>query len=402
VLQRIEFGNRSGSPPQEDSTCNGVRRRIGILTLHYGYNYGALLQSHTTAGLFNGEIVDHRYNGKIEIHEAAKRRIGHLESFLENELPLSPYKCVVDDFEVRSTWDYIERTYDLLVCGSDEIWKVSYETGIPMLRSARAFVRSPWNVIWNLSAKQRDKWFTPFPNVYWACTGTPMVSFAASSGDTQLEQIPSLHRWRMARRLGRFCLLGVRDRATMELVGRLDEKLLDRTVLVPDPVFSLDPEEFAVAGAMEKLEAAGVTPDGSTAFVHVARNRAEAVADELRGIGLRPLNLLDIPFTPLEWCAAIRQCVCGVTDAMHPLIVSLVSNVPCVSVDMRNKSRELRVEFGIDEFANIRECVDRWPASVPVEVARRRECIFGFVSDALHYARGFAGAVDDAARGRHG
>lgn len=362
--------------------------RIGILTLHYGYNHGAMLQSYATAQLFGGEIIDHRYKSKLAVHERGRRTKPYLRAFLDESLPLSAYQCIAEDFANEGTWKYAESHYDAIVCGSDELWKTNYGSRHRGWKHYAHVARRPVSSLWNLSRKQTDRWCTPFPNVYWPRVSIPTIAFAASAGDTEVAQIPRLHRWRMSRCLERFRLIGVRDEGTKRLITDLAPAIREDVRIVPDPVFSLRPEGKLKESALAKLEANGIQTDRDMAFVHIDKSESFDAEAALAELGYEVVNLPKIALDPLEWFAAIGVCHCGITDAMHPLIASLVNNVPCYSTDTRRKSVELRRDFGVDDYGDIRECTRRWPSDVSEKVAKRRECVFRFVEDGIRVAGG--------------
>ncbi|MEF9919499.1 polysaccharide pyruvyl transferase family protein [Anaerorhabdus sp.] len=125
--------------------------RIGILTLHFPHNYGAMLQAHALSWQlqefgFNVEIIDYRqeniaswteyprfddiikfnsypialikyiisnYNFKIHRTQQYKR----FENFLKNELKLSEIT-----YFSKASLEKTNSIYDIIICGSDQIW----------------------------------------------------------------------------------------------------------------------------------------------------------------------------------------------------------------------------------------------------------------------------------------
>src|SRR2546421_12478933 len=89
--------------------------RLGILTLHYGFNEGAILQAYSLATAlreaFEGsavEIVDHRYAAKCAAYGSADgERKGALLKAIDEWLPLSPHRFISDSDD--ETLSYIGR-----------------------------------------------------------------------------------------------------------------------------------------------------------------------------------------------------------------------------------------------------------------------------------------------------
>ncbi len=129
-------------------------KRIGILTLHSGYNEGAILQafclaSHLQSSLINSEveIIDHRYPNKVRAYGPVHdERTKVLNDFINHALPSSRKRLLSDDH--RATFEFIKEEYDVVVTGSDELWKVKY--------AKRYF---------GLISEQKDPWCPAFPNV---------------------------------------------------------------------------------------------------------------------------------------------------------------------------------------------------------------------------------------------
>lgn len=142
--------------------------KIGILTYHRSHNYGAFLQSYALCKTIQQitdcqvEIID--YN--MEVAQMVNKEVINFnrrnpESLLYNylkyrmfernkeRLPISEYSLVTDDMDKFK--EFIENNYNIVIVGSDEVWKVDG--------------------------------FRGFPNPYWLpqVTGIKKLSYAASS-----------------------------------------------------------------------------------------------------------------------------------------------------------------------------------------------------------------------------
>ena len=372
--------------------------RVGILTLHYGCNYGAMLQALATAKLFGGVVVDCRYRPKARKYAGAFRHQPHLLEFLENELPLTDEQFLIEHGDHRPVWRHIERNFDLLVCGSDELWKLDYG-GRPSLRQTLAgLLRHPIRTVWHSELRQDNAYSTPFPNLYWPDASTPTVGFAGSVGEVDTAQIPRRHRRLMADRLRGFALVGVRDRKTAEFFGELLDGSGPPVVTVPDPVFTYEPPQRVrvTESAAAKIAAAGADPHAPFIARHLMRPQRSAERAERAcvGVDLPVVDLPKLPLTPPEWFAALGLARGAVVDAMHPLISCLCHDVPCLSLDWRTKSAELRHAFGIDDHETLHDALERWPTDVGDRVAERRKLVRDFVGRALAAARRPSGGDD--------
>lgn len=370
--------------------------RTAILTLHYGRNYGAILQALSAAQLFDAEIIDHRYLPKMAAYARSAPQWSHLDRFVDTSLPLAPVRFRSRHFSHARTWRFIERRYDLLVCGSDELWKTEYWAPSPRRQFVTSLMTHPYRTLSDFAWLQCDVLSTPFPNVYWPEVAVPRVAFAASIGETDITAIPQRHRRAMARTLRGFALIGVRDVKTHEFVNELVPELADRTELIPDPVFAYTPPPAALDEAKSSLEQAGIDLTRPFAFIHLNPKRAPQFNEELESLGYQPVDFNEIRLSPPAWFCAIGLASCGVTGAMHPLISSLVQNVPCLSIDKRQKSVDLRRDFQIDEFNDVRTVVRHWPGSVAQLAVERRRRATEFVGKARGYARTVPQAVHHA------
>lgn len=380
----------AGSIPQRaDVTADRAapRARVGVFTLHYALNYGAILQSLVTARLFQGEIIDHRYRSKWHIYAEGGKFRPHLAAFIDEQLPLSECRFWAPNFGNGPTLRFVANgRYDLLVYGSDELWKLHYRLGKSRRQIAASFWKHPVRTVRDYAWAQTSAGVTPFPNVYWPLTDVPSVGFAGSVGETMPEQIPPRHRAAMRECVRHYKALGVRDSRTAEFFEELCPEVGERIRRIPDPVFTFRARTQDQNEARHVLEANGIDTGRPFAFVHSMRRR-ERLVPIAKECGLKIVDLLALPLTPPQWFAAIGLAACGVTDAMHPFIASLVQNTPCLSLDPRFKSAELRREFGVDGYGTIDEVVANWPESVPAQAQEYAGRVHAFVHEARSHAR---------------
>lgn len=186
--------------------------RVGILTLHYGYNEGALLQAMCLARAVgslgpdvSAEIVDHRYPGKAAKYGPARNaRTQALQRYVDHQLPLSPERFASD--RIGPTLRYASARYTNLLIGSDQVLRLRYSKRIR-----------------GLARLQTDAFHPAFPNIYWAAARCTLKcsAYAASMGPFTVSDAPRSHQRRMARLLTAFDRLGVRDTNTEEQVRAL-------------------------------------------------------------------------------------------------------------------------------------------------------------------------------------
>src|SRR5262245_28055617 len=256
------------------------KKQIGILTLHSGFNEGAVLQALCLSrNLQNSlldwrvDIIDHRYPKKTAFYgppnDNRKRALFRAIS----ELPLSNQSFFSDDH--RCTFDYVNSNYHVLVTGSDTLWKLHY--------TRRRF---------RLPPIQNHAMYPAFPNVYWPdrVIRVPKIAYAACIGETDTTTIPWLHRQRMRSILSDFALLGVRDAKTNDFIRWLAPSL--RTEWVPDPSFSIDVLSLVDREAVKvKLATLGVDFSRPRLGVMLGDGReTEAAVAKLRARGFQAVG----------------------------------------------------------------------------------------------------------------
>ncbi len=318
-------------------------KKIGILTLHSGYNEGGILQafclaSNLQSSLINSrvEIIDHRYPNKVRAYGPVrddKTRVMH--DFVDSALPLSTKRFVSDDH--MGTFQCIKDDYDAVVTGSDELWKLKY--------TKRYF---------GLLYEQKDPWCPPFPNVYWPDESIriPKIAYAVSVGSTDWRIIPQKHTMRMKRILSQYSLLGVRDQRTMSFLEWLDANIADKAEWVPDPTFSIDLLSFVDRESLkQKLQRWGVDFNRPR-ICTVLRSSPELHDDIIKEVKKKgfqvvslslPNSIADVDlshkgFTPLEWFGVFGLMDICITQRMHTCISCILQNTPFIAVDFYNNS----------------------------------------------------------------
>ncbi len=341
-----------------------MKKKVGVLTLHSGFNEGAILQAFCLTKLLaeqlsncDVDIVDHNYISKIKVYgEPKNKREKVLDNFINNSLPLSPQRFI-EDTHVKAFKYIIKNNYNAVIVGSDEVWRVKYT------HSKKWF----WPVY-----NQKYPWSPAFPNAYWPDRSIkmPKIAYAACVGQTDWTLIPKKHKKMMTRNLLDFSLLGVRDQRTISFLEWLDKDLAQKAELVPDPAFSID-----VLGLVDKnqikckLEELGVDFSKPRVGI-VAYNNSETnelikyfKQREYQTVGVSFSNdAIDVDlskedFNPLEWFSIFGFFDICVSILMHPSIACIANGTPFFGIDLRNSSsdgeskmKDLMRSFDLLEF----------------------------------------------------
>lgn len=328
--------------------------KIGILTLHYGFNEGAILQAKALASLIeklrpgaSAEIVDHRYPGKLQVYHAgvdARRKA--LQSAIDHWLPLSRARFLSEDR--HPTLEYCRKNYDCLIVGSDVVWSLRYQ------RRLRRILGK------GILPRQRDPFFPAFPNVYWPehVHSRVRIAYAASCGNLWWEDVPRTERKSMARILDGFYAIGYRDERTRLFLSGLSPELASRSQKVPDPTIAFDLiQAHGGEEAEVKLRDAGMQPDRPNALLIMKESHiAQAIGRmlKIRGFrlaatgsfgGLSDVDINELALSPLEWGWLPRAFQLCVTERMHATIFALLGGTPVLALDMNDRRADSRTKL---------------------------------------------------------
>lgn len=314
-------------------------KKIGILTYHTGFNYGASLQAYalmTTVNKLVGncEIINFETEDFLSTREMFSRNPKSLKEVIKIITRL-PYKSdllkrqqLFDDFTdrylvksplYRTEKEVIENAvnYDTIICGSDQIWNMD--------DSSR--YAANWIYFLNFPKKQRR------------------ISYAASFGkwvnkadNYQDKFIP----W-----LKKFDKLSVRETSGVEY---LRKKGLNVSLCI-DPTLLLDKEEYEKICAPKQISKKYIllfSWNGSKGVI----NAAKIISKKL---GLPVLNIVPPPRAmfssierkldvgPCEFISMIKNAEFVVTNSFHGTVFSTIFHKPYISVYDDNRP-DVRME----------------------------------------------------------
>lgn len=341
---------------------------IGIATLHYGFNEGAVLQAYALARLLERqfstadvEVLDQRYPAKLRLYgPPANGRQERLQEAIDTWLPLSPTAFRSDDEAEALT--YAQARYRALFVGSDVVWALRYVSRFNQV--------IPGGL--GLWRRQSNPFFPAFPNLYWPGPDVDLfkASYAASIGMLEWKTIPRRDRAAMRRTLEAFDMLSVRDERTLRFLDWLSPDLARRTALVPDPTLGLDLlERDRLPALREHLAQAGVVFERPRLGVICGDHRAlRLTADALRREGTQvvgittpnrysDIRLFEQPFHPMNWALLFGLMDGCIVERMHGAIFCIKNGVPFVALDKYeteqdndSKMRSLMRRFGLERY----------------------------------------------------
>lgn len=229
--------------------------------------------------------------------------------------------------------------YDLLITGSDCIWRVT------------------------------DSFLFPrFPSIFWLSDKIRARKMAyAASANKYIPALVATHRDTIRRCLDAYDLVTVRDDDTLEMLRQCG---VGREIhLMPDPAFLYD---IGPTRAAEKLEQQGLKLDRPIcALLHYgAHDRVAEIVSSVRAKGYQiaalsmyspyaDVNLGDV-LDPFEWAEAFRYMRFCVTDRFHGCVFCLKNHTPFLAIETtslppkRCKKWQLLSEFDLaDQYLNV-------------------------------------------------
>ena len=306
--------------------------KIGILTYHSSHNFGAFLQAFALCG-----VLRERTNHTVEIidfsmEKAAKANLKYIFSSKRHPLAilyglkqyrmfelaspmhhtLSDDKLVTDDLGRFAEW--LNGKYDIVIAGSDEIWKLDGYRG--------------------------------FPTPYWlsGVTGCKKMACAVSSR-TEPKNVSAIMRDEMAAYLESFSYIGVRDLPTKALIDSVLPK--DRPCYFNcDPTFVYDFNADVGKGQELIRSKFGVRGDKKCVAIMIDNPRLaysiiNKYGDEFDLISLYRYYCGTKGFfvpDPFEWIDIIAGADGLITTFFHGTVFAIKANTPFLSIESRPMS----------------------------------------------------------------
>ena len=338
-------------------------KRIGLLTFHRVINEGAMLQTYylftKLQQLFKDdlvEVIDYRSlivdkgywkyivsdtrNPAIMLQRASRCR--RLNNFISHNVILSSTQLISDDYD--SAVEFLVDKYDLIVVGSDEIWKL--EDGPHSL---------------------------PFPNIYWLSDRLTCrkMAYAASANRLAYRDLTVDQRRWINEQLTAYDLIGVRDNHTVNMIREIAVDAAAKTIKVPDPTFLLPLVDMDVRPLLQKHGVDLARPVLGITFYSPDINRD--LLDMFRAKGYQTVgitafnpdadvNLID-RLDPFQWSLVFQFFSFCLTNLFHGTIFSLKARIPFLSFDYSsrfNGDYETKLKCLLGEF----QLADRY---IPVQ-----------------------------------
>jgi polysaccharide pyruvyl transferase WcaK-like protein len=331
-------------------------KKIRILTYHHVTNNGAVLQAYSLCNAlekknndYNVKILDYK-SREVELGELLKifklyrkdpffnfSRYFKFKKFIEKNLRLD--KSVHGFQGYNKIIEFLNsQNYDMLVVGSDVIWKIAERSLLPK-----------------------------FPNVYWLSNqiSAPKIAYAASAYQSDVNLV---NKYKGAIRdcLNAFNLIGVRDEFTMNLVKKCDINSDIPVLKIQDPTFLYGIKKTNVdriltnSGIDLDKPILGILIYGNDKFSKSIRDYFKSKGYQIIALSMYNLyadlnlgHLLD----PFEWAEIFKYLTFCITDRFHGTIFCLKNKTPFTCIEPRplKSTNESKLYSLLNDF-NMLEC----------------------------------------------
>lgn len=326
--------------------------KIGLLTYHAVYNFGANLQALSTYSFLIKKKID------VIVIDFFPEELENAFSKVVPEIQILAHRNFVEkNFSLtrrcRNSKDVAlvieENNIDTIIIGSDAV--LQHYPLLARIQFAPSMRSLKWLRI------QKTKYETNFPNPFWGdflnYLNTPIKSamMSVSCQNTNYKFILGKIRQKINLQIMKFTFISVRDKRTQQLIEHISKGEIIPQIS-PDPVFAFNvnfelipPKNEVIAkfNLPEKYYLLSFDSNRSVSnewvqkFDEISRTKGyHCVALPMPG-GVNFENSLDyrieLPLNPLDWYCLIKYSSGYIGEKMHPLIVSMHNNVPIFSFD---------------------------------------------------------------------
>jgi polysaccharide pyruvyl transferase WcaK-like protein len=322
--------------------------KIGILTYHSVFNFGANLQVLSTVEylikkgyepiIINWMPYDlKQYFISITSKEQAKKH----KEFVNKFLPISKI-CKTDDDII----DVInkEKIRGIIV-GSDAVAQHS-----PILSR----IIFPTRRLFTIIKPTNDK---IYPNPFWGnfltknISNIPLIMMSASCQNTEYKKIFGKEKRNIMKSIQNFSYISVRDSWTQKMMEYLSFNA-NKFDITPDPVFAFNHNAGHLLPSKNRITSKYQLPEkyiliSFNKYYHVglkwvkdfkliANNKGFKLIGLPMPQGLNDLGFdfkIPLPLSPLEWYTLIKYSSGYIGHNMHPIIVAIHNKIPFFSFD---------------------------------------------------------------------
>lgn len=307
--------------------------KIGILTFHRSINYGAFLQCYCLSTYLNSfnyiraEVIDYQHLSVYikEIKNIFFRGLYNTSFFKEikkfyifrkfqkRNLLLSKSKIISNSVNNRLV--ELLKTYDLIIVGSDEVWKIDDSR--------------------------------KFPNIYWTVVKycKNVINFAVSANRTKFENLSKNKKKEIKYLLNKMKYIGVRDNYTFEQLKKINSNIKININSDPTFCYSLNNNTNICEAIEKKFKKLGINIYKPIIGITTG-NKKIAKLIKLRfgqkyqiiaiGNNNKIADAYLYNFTPFEWAKVFHYLVGCISGFYHSTIFCIKNKTPFVAIDNEN------------------------------------------------------------------
>lgn len=314
---------------------------VGVLTYHHAYNYGAYLQACALCCRLNqeveieAEIIDYYMEKEIikyDFHYLSLKSKLHMlidgsllfyrdksRAFVRGQnsgfMPKSHDSLVSDSIE--SFQCFVRDKYDVIIAGSDEIWKVNS--------------------------------FRGFPNAYWlpGDLGCIKMSYAASARVHFSDYLNEAQLEMLKKAIEDFSFVGVRDIKTKTEIDNIMGKEICQLCCDPSFLYTFEIPDINIAERFERFK--GFDSKKKSILLMVDDDKEsgrifECFSKDYNIISVfkynpQCINVANV--TPVEWLTLIKNIDLVITSFFHATCYSIIYNTPFLSIGTEGKQSKL-------------------------------------------------------------
>ncbi len=319
--------------------------KIGVLTFHYSYNFGANLQALATQEALRGlgveaEIVDYRNPSKVKAYDTLvnQQQAKEHEDFFNRKLALSKQLNASSEVE-----EYCTRNLKAVLVGSDAVFRLS--------------PKHDWKSNLRRALGKSDYFTQPSLELepYWLNWRDDKrvfkASISASSMGTKYRKLDKSLYPKLKESLLKFDRINVRDSWTLKMVKHLCPSYSNDINELPDPVFSLSKNSACVKSEVDERISKTILLSGNysqqwlATFRQLCNEKGYLVANLPSPENFHLQCGLDYtfeqPISPEYWYQMIANCAGYVGVRFHPLVICISNSVPFV-----NLANPRKADFG--------------------------------------------------------
>lgn len=329
-------------------------KKVGIVTVHRAYNYGAVLQAYALTKVINdfsyqSEIID--YNTKLHERiysregkgwlERTKRplfdklRCERFEKFISN-LPLSEKQY----FEAKD-FNNIPK-YDIYVAGSDQIWNVKMKE-----------IMTEVHFLWHKEFKNK-------------------IAYAPSLGSSTFKDISKYKKY-----IEKFDYIFMREKSGAAIIERLINKEPIQDVLDPTLLLTADEWKKVTNKKYKGKKPYLLCYSIGYEIMAIVRELGKRLDLEIKIIAYDNYyignNMVNYPSTgPIEFLDLVRDASLVCTNSYHGLLFSILFGRPMYLIENDDnmgdsRKRDILHKFGLDSRIMNKKILESFQLDKPID-----------------------------------